>query len=88
MTTTRRARRIELQHHVHGAAILERTAGLQVFAFEEHLRIHARIERRRTHDGRAHDVRPDARRGSHDVGERGQIRLHSFWYSGARKCSR
>ena len=42
----RRARRIELQQHVHGAAIFERAAGLQVFALEEHLRADARIERR------------------------------------------
>ena len=33
----RRPRRIELQQHIHRAAILECAAGLQVFALEEHL---------------------------------------------------
>ena len=33
------ARRIELQQHVHGAAIFERATGLQVFALEEDLRV-------------------------------------------------
>jgi hypothetical protein len=69
----RRACRVELQQHVHGAAILEGTAGLQVLAFEEHLASDPRVESRGTHDRRAHHVRADAPRRGDDVGERRHV---------------
>ena len=76
----RSAFRIELQQHIHGAAIFERPAGLQVFALEEHLGAHAGVERRRPHDRCAHHVRADTRgRGDHVGERRARRRLHDDW---------
>jgi hypothetical protein len=84
----RRGHGIELQHDVHRAAVLECAAGLQVLALEKDFAPHARIECGRPHDGRAHDVRTQARGRGHHVGERGERRGHECEYSGAMKCSR
>jgi hypothetical protein len=79
---------VELQQHIHGAAVFECTAGLEVFALEEDLGAHARIEGGGPHDRCPHHVRRKSRGRGHDIRESGQTRGHNFAYSGARKCSR
>src|SRR5688500_9042747 len=78
----------ERPYRIAGATELEGAGALQVLAFEEQLGTGERVERARTHDGRAVRMRRDARRGGFDGREIGIGEGHGVVTAAGARVSR